>query len=48
MIVQIAFEAVEPPSGRISTASSDQPFEGWLSLLGLLERVLESDGDGGE
>jgi len=46
--VVIKFDALQPPSGVLRVdqrdqSNSDTPFDGWLSLLRLLEAALGED-----
>ncbi|MBW3662327.1 MAG: hypothetical protein KY469_04430 [Actinobacteria bacterium] len=42
--VIIEFDAAQPPAGRVITPVGELSFEGWLSLLSLLEHVASELG----
>lgn len=49
MLVTVAFEATEPPTGHVLSALGETPFDGWLALLRLLEEATRgSSGRDGE
>jgi len=39
--IEIWVDEIDPPTGRVS----DMPFRGWIDLLAVLSRVLETVGD---
>lgn len=48
MTIQIVLDSQGPASGRLITPSGEVAFDGWLSLLRLLEEALASSSEGQE
>ena len=42
VIMKLSFDSADPPVGLVVLGDGlEQPFEGWLQLLGILSRALE-------